>query len=127
MPVTLADARLPEGLRVYAIGDVHGDMAALKSMRRKIDEDLARRPAQDWREVWLGDYVDRGPDSQGVIEALISWPEAERRICLRGNHDDYMHLFVEHGDPAILSQWLANGGITAVASYGLSIERLLLG
>lgn len=98
MPVTLADARLPEGLRVYAIGDVHGDVPALESMRRKIDEDLARRPAQDWREVWLGDYVDRGPDSRGVIEALISWPEVERRICLRGNHDDYMHLFVEHGD-----------------------------
>ncbi|HET7410115.1 MAG TPA: metallophosphoesterase, partial [Paracoccaceae bacterium] len=87
--VSLTDARTPEGLRLYAIGDVHGCLEALHDVHRAIEADLAARPAADWRIIHLGDYVDRGPESRGVIEYLVGRSAGEPRIlCLRGNHDE---------------------------------------
>ncbi|MEL6337984.1 MAG: metallophosphoesterase [Pseudomonadota bacterium] len=123
--VSLPDARPPAGLRLYAIGDVHGWRDAMVEIRRRIDADLEHRPPADWREIWLGDFVDRGDDSCGVIEALTTWPQAARRICLRGNHDDYMYSFLETGDPVTLQHWLANGGLMAFASYGIDATPAL--
>ncbi len=84
----LASARTPDGLRIYAIGDIHGCLTQLEDLYRQIDDDLAGAPAVNHRIVHLGDYLDRGPDSRGVVEHLSGM--AERRsdvdfIC--GNHD----------------------------------------
>ncbi|MEM0944248.1 MAG: metallophosphoesterase, partial [Pseudomonadota bacterium] len=68
MPL-LPDARPPSGLRLYAIGDVHGCLDKLKAVYGLIDADLARDPPPDWRLIHLGDYIDRGPRSRSVVTA----------------------------------------------------------
>ena len=71
--VMLPDARTPPGLRLYAIGDVHGRTDLLADMHQRIAGDLARRPVADWRVIHLGDYIDRGPDSAGTLELLLEY------------------------------------------------------
>jgi serine/threonine protein phosphatase 1 len=119
MPL-LTDARAPEGLRLYAIGDVHGCLDMLKAVHAWIEKDLAERPAGDWRVIHVGDYVDRGPDSRGVVQYLMHRTAGDdRHVCLLGNHDE-MFVTVFRGDPGYLSLWLAHGGVETLASYGLS-------
>ncbi len=88
-------ARLPEGVRVYAIGDVHGRVDLLQRLYGQIAQDLSDRPVDKTLEVFLGDYVDRGPSSKQVIDWLIDVPSvANKRICLRGNHEVMMQAFL---------------------------------
>ena len=121
---TLAPATLPEGLRVYAIGDVHGCAGRLQALHRTIAHDLAARPVTNAQVVHLGDYVDRGPDSAGVIETLLQpFPlvgdgPGPVVVNLTGNHEDMM--LTAAGNPAAVPHWLANGGDLALASWGLS-------
>ena len=85
----LGEAETPEGMRIYAIGDVHGMDELLAEAHAKIAADLAARPVADYRIVHVGDYVDRGPDSAAVIERLARLKESDPRvICLLGNHDE---------------------------------------
>ncbi|HET6194285.1 MAG TPA: metallophosphoesterase, partial [Acetobacteraceae bacterium] len=65
-----APGRLPPGRRVYAVGDVHGCLERLEALHELIGDDLAARPAEEALLVHLGDYVDRGPDSAGVVACL---------------------------------------------------------
>lgn len=119
--VWFADALMPDGLRLYAIGDVHGCLGPLSDLHRMIEADLAARPVADWRIIHLGDYVDRGPSSCGVIEFLIRRMTDDSRIlCLRGNHDE-MFLNALAGDTRTCGVWLANGGGETLASYGVPI------
>lgn len=71
-------ARVPDGLRVYAIGDIHGRADLLERLLARIEADFQDRPAAGGRIVYLGDYVDRGPDSRGVIDILLAGPPARR-------------------------------------------------
>lgn len=121
MVVDLAAARAPEGLRIYAIGDVHGYADLLRAMHRRIDEDLRFRPAKDWRIVHVGDYVDRGPDSKGVLDFLIGRMAQDARIiALRGNHDQGMLDFLDAPDAS--SMFATNGGPETIRSYGVSLS-----
>jgi serine/threonine protein phosphatase 1 len=123
--VWLADARTPDGTRVYAIGDVHGCLDALAGVHRAIGADLLRRPAADWRIVHLGDYVDRGADSRGVIDFLLArMAEDARVLCLRGNHDE---MFAQSlaGKRQAAELWLMNGGGETLENYGVSVVRFL--
>lgn len=123
MPL-LTDARTPPGLRIYAIGDVHGCLGHLEMLHDLIAQDLAVRPAKDWRVVHVGDYVDRGPDSAGVVDCLIQLRAADRRnVCLLGNHDQMFSASLQ-GETRWLSLWLEHGGIETLASYGLTREDL---
>ena len=123
---TLAPASLPEGVRVYAIGDVHGCAGRLQALHRMIARDLADRPVADAQVVHLGDYVDRGPDSAGVIETLLQpFPHTGAGprplvVNLMGNHEDMMLAAL--ADRAAALHWLANGGDRALASWGLPPE-----
>ncbi len=108
---------------IYAVGDIHGHAAALDSALALIDADGgAEAPV-----VFLGDYVDRGPDSRGVLDRLIDGIAAGRNwTCLLGNHDRMFLRFVSEGemhDERILSgrTWLdgALGGAATLASYGV--------
>jgi serine/threonine protein phosphatase 1 len=114
--------RLPEGVRVYAVGDVHGHLALLDELLAMIDSDIAAAAPADVVEVFLGDYVDRGPDSAGVIERLCQRAaHGDRtRVFLRGNHEIYMAEFLR--DPAVLMQWLPNGAGPTLASYGVAVD-----
>jgi serine/threonine protein phosphatase 1 len=116
----LGDATIPEGLRVYAIGDVHGCDDRLAEAHRKIADDLATRAVDDHRIIHLGDYVDRGPASDAVLARLARLSRDDPRIiCLRGNHDQMMIDFL--ADPAAGgAMWLMNGGDRTIANYGVT-------
>ena len=101
----LVTARAPEGLRLYAIGDIHGRLDLLREMHGRIAADLAHRPCRRFRIIHLGDYIDRGPDSAGVIEHLVDFVRDGDAVCLAGNHDLYLVEFLEN--PAAVGElWL---------------------
>lgn len=102
--------------RLLAIGDVHGCLAALEALLDVL------RPGPDDVVVFLGDYVDRGPDSRGVIERLLQLTEQTRIIPLFGNHEE-MLLRAGAGEMP-LPLWLAWGGAETVRSYGLCPDLL---
>lgn len=117
---------LTEGKRIYAIGDVHGCLAELESMRGVIAADLHRNPHPAPILVFLGDYIDRGPDSRGVIEKLIAIRDgALSAIFLRGNHDQLLLDCFEDDRPDPAELWRfangAMGGAETLASYGIAV------
>lgn len=115
----LDDSSLPEGLRVYAVGDVHGRADLLADIWSRIEADLAERPVERSRIVMLGDYTDRGPDSRKVVDMLAGRLEADPEfICLRGNHDDWLETFLFAPDE-VGDSFLRWGGMETLASYGV--------
>jgi serine/threonine protein phosphatase 1 len=120
---TLAPARLPPDQRVYAIGDVHGCADRLADMHRLIRDDLAARPIAAACVIHLGDLVDRGPDSAGVVAMLCQpWPDTGDHVTvinLIGNHEDMMLAAVTSADAESVRQWLANGARQTLASWGV--------
>ncbi len=115
-------AETPPGTRVYAIGDIHGRLDLLTALEAKIREDAAARPAGRPVLVYLGDYVDRGPDSAGVIEHLSEGPPPGfETVHLLGNHEAMMLAFLRLGDSTALT-WMMNGGEETLASYGVETE-----
>jgi len=120
-----AHAVLPDGMRVYVVGDVHGCLGALQEVEAAIDRDLGRRPAADARIVLLGDYVDRGPDSAGVLTWIISRAERRTVIPLLGNHDDMLRRFLADPEGEAYGHWLLNGGDATLASLGLPAPMAL--
>ena len=115
----LPDARTPPGMRIYAIGDVHGRYDLLQQVHAWIDADLDRMQPQDWRIVHLGDYIDRGPQPRQVLDFLIRRSEDARVICLSGNHDHYLMDFVSDMDTMYLDRWLTYGGTETFEGYGI--------
>ena len=110
-------ASVPEGQRIYAIGDVHGRRDLLDAMLEKIAEDAAGAETPHMI-VMLGDYVDRGPDSRGVVDRLIALrEEAPGTRFLVGNHEDAMIQFMLK--PEANYHWLDWGGIETAESYGV--------
>lgn len=118
--------QLTEGKRVYAIGDIHGFADELAVMHDLIAEDVAANPIDEAIIVYVGDYIDRGPDSKGVIDMVIERelvaPEFQH-VYLLGNHEDAMfHEFLK--DPQGHRQdWLQWGGAEAAVSYGVEIDH----
>jgi serine/threonine protein phosphatase 1 len=118
-----APGRLPRGRRVYTIGDVHGCKSQLVALHAAITADLAARPIDTALLIHLGDYIDLGPDSAGVIELLASRPAIPNMttINLRGDHEQ-MLLQALDGDRAAATDWLWSGGRAALASYGIDAD-----
>lgn len=114
--------RVPEGVRVYAIGDIHGRVDLLDALLKKIDADLEQNPVSIGIEVYLGDYIDRGPASREVIERLISRNRTFRAVFLKGNHESYLAEFLTN--PRLFESWKQLGGLETLISYGVmpSIE-----
>ena len=114
-----APATLPQGRRIYAIGDIHGCDDRLAAMHDAIAEDLARRPCLAPLLIHLGDYVDRGPDSRGVVARLAEGdPLADvPTINLMGNHEQTM-LDALSGQGAAMTDWMIAGGREALQSWG---------
>lgn len=107
--------RVPDGMRIYAVGDIHGRLDLLLALQREIDADAAAHPHRRHLEIYLGDYVDRGPGSAGVLDRLMARRESGRVICLSGNHEEMMRE--AFADIAVFPQWLRVGGYEAVESY----------
>ncbi len=121
--LSLAPATLRPGLRVYAVGDVHGCVDRLVTLHWAITADLAAHPARESVLVHLGDYIDRGPDSAGVIWLLTGTvaPPVTRRVDLQGNHE-VMMLTALSGNGRVAESWLENGGNTTLESYRVPEE-----
>ena len=121
-PWRRAPGRLPEGRRIYAIGDVHGRLDLLRALIAAIDTEQKDAGTARPTLVLLGDYVDRGPDSRGVVETLIEGPlPAFECVHLRGNHEDSFLRFLDDID--IGPSWLYYGGAETLASYGIAAAR----
>ena len=108
---------LPKGVRIYAVGDIHGRADLLSQLFSRIDCDLGACPAQESLNVFLGDYVDRGKDSAGVLDLLIGRGKSHQLCCLKGNHEIFLGEFLEN--PAILKPWAQYGALPTLLSYGL--------
>lgn len=113
-------ARFAEGRVGYAVGDIHGRVDLLSLL---LDE-LEGRAGGDKREnglpmvIFLGDYIDRGPDSKKVIELLLAGrPVGFERRFLRGNHEQVMQAFMDN--PMANRSWMVKGGAEALESYGV--------
>ncbi len=108
---------LADGERVYAIGDLHGCAHLLDAMHDVIRADLRGRPAKA-EIVYLGDYVDRGPDTSGVLDRLaFPAPDLPPTTALMGNHES---VFLEFLDGADVSEALRSfGGWESLRSYGI--------
>ena len=113
--------RIPEGARqyrAYVVGDIHGRLDLLDELLGKIHDDLDRNPIKKAVIVFVGDLIDRGPDSAGVIERLRNYARpGVKPIFLLGNHEEVLLRILE-GDPSHIAQWLTFGGAQCLASYG---------
>ncbi|WP_411037383.1 metallophosphoesterase [Shinella sp. BYT-45] len=110
---------------IYAIGDVHGCHDALLALEERIRTDAADHAHLRPLILYLGDYVDRGPASNAVIEHLAAERHSDgiERIALCGNHDDTFLKFIF--DPQQHRRWLDFGGDATLRSYGLALHDYL--
>ena len=115
---------VPPGVRAYAIGDVHGRLDLLDQLIATIDLDNDARGAARTHLVMLGDLIDRGPDSRGVIERLRTFDRPEFELSLLcGNHEEVL-LRLLAGQADLLDNWLMFGGAECLASYGVDPEEV---
>jgi serine/threonine protein phosphatase 1 len=108
---------------VYAIGDIHGRIDLLETLLEQIQSDAqVLQSAVDPLLVFLGDFIDRGPDSRAVIDRVMDLKSKISIIALRGNHEDSMIRFLE--DPEANQDWLSHGGLETLRSYGVVLPQL---
>lgn len=116
-------ARVPPGVRIYAIGDIHGRLDLLQALLEMIIANERLWPSQRPALIFLGDYVDRGPDSRSVIDLLIhDLPDGFQTLFLRGNHEDMLLRTIDNYD--LFDLWAVNGGLATAKSYGVRIDAV---
>ena len=115
---------MPQGQLVYAIGDIHGRVDLLARLLAEIETDAGQSVGVERKAlVFLGDYIDRGPDSQEVIAQLLGGlPQGFDAHFLKGNHEAMLLDFM--AEPSSLGQWLANGAAATLQSYGVDVLGL---
>jgi serine/threonine protein phosphatase 1 len=118
-PPVASARRVPEGTRVYCVGDIHGRDDLLREMAERIEADMEVRSFDRVVTVFLGDYVDRGLGSMQVVERLArsDWPTP--MIALAGNHEDLLLTFLD--DKGLLELWQGLGGLETLHSYGVDV------
>jgi serine/threonine protein phosphatase 1 len=116
---------IPSDIRLYVIGDIHGRSDLLDRIVGEINRDIGSHGDRECLTITLGDYVDRGPDSRGVLERLCRNPFPTQYIALRGNHEDLLETFLRQ--PSVADRWRRLGGLETLHSYGIPINDLMLG
>lgn len=117
-------SRVPDGVRIYAIGDIHGHRVLLEEMLRSISDETDRLPPARILIVFLGDLIDRGPESAGVVERLSNLRDDRyRSVFITGNHEEVL-LRILDGEASIVADWLRFGGLQCAESYGLDGQKL---
>jgi diadenosine tetraphosphatase ApaH/serine/threonine PP2A family protein phosphatase len=108
----------------FAVGDIHGCFRSLQELLGKIQAYAAEHETGDYKLVFLGDYVDRGPDSAQCV-AMLRKLEAENPngvVCLMGNHEQMMYS--DYDENPEIHGWLDNGGYQTLKSYEGDMDRL---
>lgn len=113
----LTHAHIPEGHRLYVIGDIHGRADLLQRVLARIRTDASERAGVEIIYVFLGDYIDRGPASREVLQTLVALSEQQHVVCLRGNHEAFLLEFLTR--PVLLQHWSRYGALPTLMSYGL--------
>lgn len=109
--------------RLYVIADIHGRVDLLLRLLKRIGKDALQHASKQNVLITLGDYIDRGPDSKGVIDTLIHHaPRGFRKEHLCGNHEDLLLNFLRKPQTGLC--WLINGGWNTLLSYGFSVKEL---
>ena len=117
----LDTARVPDGMRVYAIGDIHGRNDLLHNLLKQIEADDTARGAADTHIIFLGDLMDRGPDSAGVINTAMALRDAGRKVrFLMGNHEEVFVRACRKNDTKVTRFFLRIGGEETVLSYAIT-------
>ena len=124
-PLSGPQAMVPDGQVVYAIGDIHGRADLLARAARAIEKDCAAHPGLSAQTVFLGDYVDRGPDSAGVLARLTAADFPTPIVTLMGNHEFVMREVLQQ--PQIISRWKEFGALETLFSYGIDIQAVRAG
>lgn len=115
-----AHPHVPKGVRIYVIGDIHGEIDLLEELHEKMLADAKNSPTDRVLQIFLGDYIDRGLESKGVVDWLMrSPPPGWQRICLKGNHETMVHDFLEGS--GTLKRWQRLGGSQTLRSYGVRL------
>jgi diadenosine tetraphosphatase ApaH/serine/threonine PP2A family protein phosphatase len=115
-PAAVKEACVPEGMRIYAVGDIHGRDDLLASLLRKIENHAAANGSLRNVIVYLGDYVDRGLQSRQVLDRLIAGPPADfEAVHLKGNHEEALLQFLQ--DAQFAKTWKYYGGLETLHSY----------
>jgi serine/threonine protein phosphatase 1 len=121
----MQDMQMPnEKARLYVIGDIHGRLDLLDQLIDAIKRDVDEY-GNDCLTVTLGDYIDRGPNSRGVIERLLTNPFSGPYVALKGNHEVLLESFL--ADPAVGEHWRRLGGLETLHSYGVPVSGLMVG
>ena len=114
-------AAVPDGTRYYVVGDIHGRLDLFDAMIKAIEDDDSSRPDAESHVILLGDLVDRGPDSAGVVKRTRKWQRKRNVRVLAGNHEEMMLGAFDR--PEVLRHFLKHGGRETVLSYGLSKKQ----
>ena len=122
IPIT---RRVPDGILVYCVGDIHGRDDLLQELAERVEADMKTRSFDKGVTVFLGDYIDRGRGSMRVIEQLANskWPTSI--IALAGNHEDFLLTFLDNG--GFLDFWRSQGGLATLHSYGVDVGPAMAG
>jgi Calcineurin-like phosphoesterase len=113
--VTTSQPIVVDRTRIYVIGDIHGRSDLLDRMVDHISRDLDASPISDCMTVTLGDYMDRGPDSRGVLDRLVRNPFPTDFVALKGNHEALFQMFLN--DPSVVEHWRAARGFAKPNQY----------
>jgi serine/threonine protein phosphatase 1 len=124
-PPVQSERRVPDGIRVYCVGDIHGRDDLLEEMAARVKGDMESGSFDEVVTVFLGDYVDRGLGSMPVVEKLSrgEWPTSI--VALAGNHEDLLLAFLE--DASVLEAWRSFGGLETLHSYGVNVRSAMAG
>lgn len=119
-----APAATPGGMRIFVVGDLHGRADLLDDLARRIENDLKSAPA-NVATVFLGDYIDRGPQSAAVLDRLSRGAFPTPIVALRGNHEQTM--LDAFDDESVFEAWRQLGGLETLVSYGVDVSQLMRG
>ncbi|MCW3835482.1 metallophosphoesterase family protein [Sphingomonas canadensis] len=114
--------RIPPGRRIYAIGDIHGRADLLDQLLDAVGQDDAARPRADTELVFLGDLIDRGPDSAAVVRRVRELCRAGVARLLKGNHEE-VFVNAAFGDARCARGVMGLGGVATLKSYGISEDQ----
>ncbi|QGM99224.1 metallophosphoesterase family protein [Methylocystis parvus] len=117
LPNLGSHAILPEGVRIYAVGDIHGRADLLEQAFIRIEAHKRVRPIANSIEIYLGDYIDRGPHSRNVLDQMIARATEPNVVALIGNHEEFLLQSLQDGEA--FPDWMRYGGRETLLSYGV--------